>query len=204
MSTNPSRKPTCGTNPRSARKPSEKSLYSTPQSTVSVECAHQTSAPWPESVRPSHSAACSGRTGVSLREKRSWPVTVSAPVGLKRKSGPKTRLLPPPRISLSVTRNETNERPRSWRTRPTRSSEEKSWSARSEPFGPGRMTLPPPRSSATRAVQLVDPSLPRPAQAPARRGDRPGVDGRSPAWRGGRRPRGRTGASRGRRGRSAR
>ena len=89
-------------------------------------------------------------------------MTVSASFGLKRKSGPKTRLFPPPWISLSVTRKETKDRPRSCRTRPTKSREEKSWSAKSEPFGPGRITLPPPRSSATRAVQLVAPSFPVP------------------------------------------
>ena len=103
---------------------------------------------------------------------------VSDSLGLKRKSGPKTRLLPPPWISLSVTRKEANERPRSCRTRPTRSSEEKSWSARSEPFGPRQDHAAAPAVVRHEGRPARRVELPGPSQAPAGRGDGPGVDGR--------------------------
>jgi hypothetical protein len=77
-----------------------------------------------------------------------------------------TRLYPPPRTSRSATRRLAKELPISCLTRPTATNDPKSWSAKSEPFGPGRMTLPPPLSSVTSAVYEVPPSLPvtRPPQ----------------------------------------
>jgi hypothetical protein len=77
-------------------------LYCANQSTVFVVWSHQAIAPWPFRVRPSHSAARFGWTGVWLSLKSTWPVIVSFVDGRHWKSGPTTRLWPPPRISRSV------------------------------------------------------------------------------------------------------
>ncbi len=87
-------------------------------------------------------------------------MTVSAPFGRHWKSGPRTRLCPPPSISRSVSRKLAKELPKSFRPRPMATREEKSWSARLDPLGPGRMTLPPPRSSVTRTVYRALPASP--------------------------------------------
>src|SRR5262249_27283940 len=79
-----------------------------------------------------------------VRLKSSWPVTVSRWLGRHWKSGPATRLYPPSN-SRSVPSRLTTDRPTSRRSRPTATYERNSWSARLEPLGPGRITLPPPR-----------------------------------------------------------
>src|SRR5205814_3183601 len=50
---------------------------------------------WDFISRPSHSAARSGRTGVWVSLRRSWPVTCSLSPCRHWKSGPATRLWPP-------------------------------------------------------------------------------------------------------------
>jgi hypothetical protein len=54
----------------------------------------------------------------------------------------------------------TNDVPRLWRTRPIAAYDLKSPNPKPEPCGPGRITAPPPRSSATSSVYAVLPLLP--------------------------------------------
>src|SRR5262249_53446446 len=150
----------CGTKPSSARKSSPMSLYSVNQSHLRVLCWYQMSAACESSFRPSHSSARSGRLGVSVLEKRSCPVTVSLLPARHWKSGPYTRLYPLPSTSRSVARKLTNDLPKSRRSRAIPTKEEKSWCAKLEPFGPGMMTLPPPRSTAMNPVYWYASILP--------------------------------------------
>src|SRR4030081_1105320 len=121
------------------------------QSIVLVEWLHGGSAAGEENLWPRNSGDRSGRYGFCVSLKRSWPVTLSCSLGRNWKSGPKTRLWPPPpsdEYSRSVKRKLPKLLPRSCRTRATAAKEERSWSTKPEDVGPGRITLPPPRSSA--------------------------------------------------------
>ena len=66
----------------------------------------------------------------------------------------------------------------SWRTRARANVEEKSWGAKEENSGPGRITLPPPRSSPDEGGVRRVPRLPGRAHPPAGRGQGAGVDRR--------------------------
>src|SRR5262245_17973345 len=128
------------------------SLYSVNQSHFRVLCEYQMSAAWELSFWPVHWGVRSGRLGVSVLERRSCPVTVSVSPCRHWKSGPYTRLYPPPLTSRSVARKLTNDFPKSRRIRAIPTNEEKSCSAKLDPLGPGRMTLPPPRSTEMNPV----------------------------------------------------
>src|ERR1051325_2670093 len=130
------------------------------RSYVGVGCDQLSTSAWSWSVRPSHSAARSGRFGVRLSLQSTCPVNLSVGVMRHWKSGPRTRLWPPPSISREVASRLTNDCPMSWRTRSTPTPERKSWSAASERRGPGRITCPCPRSRATSAVNAVVPARP--------------------------------------------
>ena len=129
------------------------SLLSTNRSYLGFEYCHHRSAAWSRSLRPSHSAARSGRSGVRVSLTRNCAVMVCLSFGRQVRSGPKTRLYALPSLSLSVPRKLMYEfLPKSCLKRPMATVDSKSCGAKSEPKAEGMMTEPPPRSCATRMV----------------------------------------------------
>src|ERR1041384_4109312 len=153
--------------PASARKPPPTSPYLADQSRYRALWFQDACAALPLSAAPVHWSARSGRLGVNVSLNSHWPLTTSAAEARHWKSGPARRLCELPSVpSRSVTSAPTNDNPRSRFARPTNTVEWKSCGADDEPFGPGRMTLPPPASSVTSAVKRTPPSFPviRPPQ----------------------------------------